>query len=191
VSDLVLGLDVGTTAVKAALFDGDLNQVAEGREPTPWRTVPTGAEVDPEALLAAAVAAARQAAAAAGDRRIAAIGVASVAETGVLLDRHARPVAPGIAWHDERGETEAQRLAEALPEFSARVGLPASPLCSLVKYRWLRDHVPNAEHGVRWLNVAEWIVLGLGGDPAPELSLSSRTGFFDLHAKQPYDDALA
>ncbi|HEX5616800.1 MAG TPA: FGGY family carbohydrate kinase [Solirubrobacteraceae bacterium] len=188
-TDLVLGLDVGTTAVKAAVFDGD-NEVATGRAPTPWRTVPTGAEVDADELLAAAVAAAREAVATAGGR-IVAIGVASVAETGVLIDKDGRPVVPGIAWHDSRGEEQAQRLADDLPEFSARVGLPASPLCTLAKYRWLRDNVPESARGVRWLNVAEWIVAGLGGEAVGELSLASRTGFLDLHAKRPYDDGLA
>jgi sugar (pentulose or hexulose) kinase len=189
VTDLVLGLDVGTTAVKAAVFAGS-EEVATGRAPTPWRTVPTGAEVDADELLAAAVAAAREAVATAGGR-IAAIGVASVAETGVLLDKDDRPVVPGIAWHDSRGDEQARRLAGDLPGFSARVGLPASRLCTLAKYRWLRENVPESERAVRWLNVAEWIVAGLGGEAVNELSLSSRTGFFDLHTKQPYADALA
>jgi sugar (pentulose or hexulose) kinase len=189
--DVIVGIDAGTTAVKAAAFDADGNEVAQGRAPTPWRAVPTGAEVDPDELLAAAVAAAREAVAAAGGGRVVAVGVASIAETGVLLDRDGRPVVPGIAWHDSRGEEEARRLAEELPEFSARVGLAASPLCSLAKYRWLRDHMPGSERGVRWLNVAEWLVAGFGGDAVAELSLASRTGFYDLHARVPWDEALA
>jgi sugar (pentulose or hexulose) kinase len=188
--DLVLGLDAGTTAVKAAAFDADGNQVAQGRAPTPWRAVPTGAEVDPDELLAAAVAAAREAVAAVGERRIAAVGIASIAETGVLADREGRPVVPGIAWHDSRSETEAERLAADLPDFSERVGLPTSPLATITKYRWLRDHVPATERAVRWLNVAEWIVGGLGGEPVAELSLASRTGFYDLHTRAPWDRAL-
>jgi sugar (pentulose or hexulose) kinase len=39
--------------------------------------------------------------------------------------------------------------------------------------------------------VAEWIVRGFGGEPAAELSLASRTGFYDLHTKHAWDDALA
>ena len=101
------------------------------------------------------------------------------------------PVVPAIAWHDARGEDEAARLAGDLPGFSARVGLPASALCTLAKYRWMREHLPESERGVRWLNVAEWIVLGLGGEPAAELSLASRTGFYDLHERRPWDEALA
>jgi sugar (pentulose or hexulose) kinase len=186
---LLVGLDVGTTAVKAAAFDTSGRELAHGRAPTPWRTVPTGAELDPDDLLDAAVAAAREAVAAAGAGQVAGLGVASMAETGVLVDGGGRPVVPSIAWHDTRGDPE--RLASDLPDFPARTGLPASTLCTLVKYRWMRDHWPDTARGVRWVNVAEWIVRGLGGDVATELSLASRTGFYDLHTKQPWDEALA
>jgi sugar (pentulose or hexulose) kinase len=151
--------------------------------------VPTGAELDPHALLDAAAAAAREAVAAAGGQGVAGIGVASMAETGVLVDERGRPVVPSIAWHDTRGDPD--RLASDLPSFPARTGLPASALCTLVKYRWMREHWPDTARGVRWLNVAEWVVRGLGGEPAPELSLASRTGFYDLHAKRAWDEALA
>ena len=51
---LLLGIDVGTSACKAAIVDVDGVEVAHGQAPTPWEQVPTGAEVDPDALLAAA-----------------------------------------------------------------------------------------------------------------------------------------
>jgi sugar (pentulose or hexulose) kinase len=188
---MLVGLDMGTTAVKAAAYDDAGRELSQGRAPTPWRTVPTGAEVDPGDLLAAAVAAAREAVAAAGGGRVAGIGIAGMAETGVLVDASGSPVAPSIAWHDSRGEDEARRLAADLPDFSARTGLPPTALCTLVKYRWLREHVPASAGGLRWHNVAEWVILGLGGEPAAELSLASRTGFYDLHAQRPWDEALA
>jgi sugar (pentulose or hexulose) kinase len=189
---VLLGLDCGTTAVKAAAFDASGRQLARGRAPTPWRAVPTGAELDPDDLLAAAAAAAREAVAAAGGGRVAAIGVAGMAETGVLLDGRGRPAVPSIAWYDTRGEHEAERLARDLPDFPARAGLPARrQMCTLVKYRWMRHHWPDTARGVRWLNVGEWIVRGLGGDPHAELSLASRTGFYDLHERRPSDEALA
>jgi sugar (pentulose or hexulose) kinase len=189
---LLLGLDVGTTAVKAAVVDEDGHEVAHGRAQTPWREVPTGAEADPDALLAAAVRAGAEALGAAPAGEVAGIGVAGMAETGVLLDAHGRPAVPSIAWHDSRGGEEAARLAADLGEhdFAARTGLPPSWLCTLAKYAWMRGHLPEAARGVRWLNVAEWIVRGLGGEEAAELSLASRTGFYDLHARRPWDDAL-
>jgi sugar (pentulose or hexulose) kinase len=191
--DVLVGLDVGTSAVKATVIDTEGREVAAGRAPTPWRTVPTGAELDPDALLAAAVAAAAGALADAAPARVLGLGVASMAETGVLLDGAGRPAVPAIAWHDARGSAEAERMAADLggEAFAARVGLPCTSLCTLAKYAWMREHWPDAARGARWLNVAEWIVLGLGGAPFAELSLASRTGFYDLHARRPWDEALA
>jgi sugar (pentulose or hexulose) kinase len=190
---LVLGLDVGTSAIKAAVFDADGQDVAHSREPTPWRRVDSGAELDADAILASVIAAARAALATAGPDRVAGVGVASMGETGVLLDRAGRPAVPSIAWHDTRGAAEATALAAQLgeEEFAARVGRRPTSVCTLAKYRWMRGNWPAAVHGVRWLNLAEWIVLGLGGDPTAELSLASRTGFYDLHARRPWPEALA
>ena len=154
-----------------------------GRAATPWQ----GTEIDPDALLAAALEAAAEAL---GGRRVAGIGVASMAETGVLTDDDLRPVVPSIGWWDERGAEEAERIAAELPDFAERTGQPPSAMCTLAKYAWMRAHWPDAARGTRWFNVAEWIVLGLGGDPRPEASLSSRTGFYDLHTGRAWAPAM-
>jgi sugar (pentulose or hexulose) kinase len=186
---LLLGLDVGTTSTKAAVIDLDGHELAHGRAPMPWTTVPTGAEIEPEALLACAVDAAREALETAGP--VAAVGVSSMAETGILLTSHGHPTgAPAIAWHDSRGKDEAERIARDLEGFAATTGLPPTELCSLAKLRWLRDNDPAARTGVRWLNVAEWIVKGLGGEETAELSLASRTGWLDLASRTVWRGAL-
>ncbi len=182
---ILLGIDVGTTSVKAAAYDEDGRELARGRAPTPWR----GTELNPDALLLAALEAA-DAALPAG-AAVAALGVAGMAETGVLVDAGGRPVVPSIAWHDTRGGDEARRIAAELPDFSERTGLPASELCTLAKYAWMRAHWPDAERGVRWVNIAEWIVQSLGGDSVAESSLASRTGFYDIHTGEPWEPALA
>src|SRR5689334_9304059 len=139
IDNLALGLDVGTTALKAAVVDAGGNEVAHGRAPTPWQ----GTELDPDELLRAALDAIEQAL---DGRRVTAIGVASMAETGVLTDDALRPVVPSIAWWDERGEEEA---AELPPDFSARTGLPPTLMCTLVKYAWMRRNWPDARRGTR------------------------------------------
>ncbi len=185
------GLDVGTTAIKAAVFDEAGEELAAAREPMPWRDVPTGAELDPRDLLAAALAAA-SAALDQVDGAVAGLGVAGMAETGLLLDARGEPVVPAIAWHDSRGSEHARRLIDDLGErFAEHTGLPVRPLCSLVKYAWMREHWPDAARGVRWLSVSEWLVRELGGDEAAESSLASRTAFYDLHTRRPWDEAMA
>jgi sugar (pentulose or hexulose) kinase len=189
---LLLGLDVGTEFTKAAAVTLDGMERSHGRARTPWRSVPTGAEMDPGALADAAVAAAREALKDAPAGRVIGVGVTSMAETGVLLDARGEPVAPMIAWHDTRGDAEAAEVAEAFgsDRFTERTGLPVSRLCTLSKYRWMRAHLPEAKRGVRWLTVAEWMVRSLGGEDVAELSLSSRTGFLDLAARKGWDEVL-
>jgi sugar (pentulose or hexulose) kinase len=191
--DLLLGIDVGTTWCKAALVAPDGSELAHHRVPVPWRPVATGAEIEPRRLMESALAAAGGAV----DRapttcRIIGVGVTSMAETGALFDAHDDPVAPAIAWHDARGAEEAAALAREIGEehFSMTTGLPASPLCTLTKYRWLRAHGSDAARGARWLNVAEWVVHCLGGERLGELSLASRTGMLDLDRRAPWDEAL-
>ncbi len=192
-TDLLLGIDVGTSACKAVVVDRAGLERAHGQSATPWRRVPTGAEVDPDALFDAAVAAARAALAGAEEGRVCAVGVTSMAEGGVLLDGRGRLLAPVIAWHDARGDEEASQLADDLgtDRFAESTGLPASPLCSVAKLRWLAKHQPATRSAARWLNVAEWVVRRLGGRDVAELSLASRTGLLDLSARAPFNDALA
>jgi sugar (pentulose or hexulose) kinase len=193
VEPLLLGLDLGTTSCKAAVITHGGQELAHGRARVPWQRVETGAEIDPELLVDAAFAAAREALAAAPDGPIGALGVASIAETGVLLDAHGAPVAPAIAWHDSRGTEQAGRMAAELgsARFAERTGLAPRPLCALAKYRWLRERHEPAARGVRWLSIGEWIVHRLGGDQVAELSLASRTGWLDIHARDWWDEALA
>ena len=115
-----------------------------------------------------------------------------MAETGVLLDSGGDPVAPAIAWHDARGEHEAAILAGELGEerFVERTGRAPRRLSSVAKVGWLRRNDDAAARGVRWLNVAEWIVRGLGGEETAELSLASRTGFLDVGRRAWWSDAL-
>ena len=185
-SELLLGIDVGTSACKAAVVDARGVELAHGQVPTPWEPVPTGAELDADTLLRAVVDAASEAVDRAPDGDLAGIGVTSVAETGMLLDEDGAVLHRPVAWHDSRGAAEAQALARDLPDFTERTGLPASALCSLVKLKHL-----GTKGAARWLNVGEWIVHRLGGRQVSELSLSSRTGMLDLDLVAPYADALA
>ena len=63
-------------------------------------------------------------------------------------------------------ELDDLRNAVTASDFSAMTGLPFRQQWSLTKHRWLLDNVPSARDAVRRLNVAEWIVRGLGGEEA-------------------------
>ncbi|WP_083898485.1 FGGY-family carbohydrate kinase [Nocardia vinacea] len=191
-SRFFIGLDVGTTTSKAVVFTESGEAVASGRADTPWTLTALGTELDPRLLLISALDAVAAALAFCPDGEIAGLGVAGFAESGVLLDRHGEPVAPVIAWHDTRDTAELADLGKlvAPQEFSATTGLPLRQQWSLTKHRWLVDNVPGTRNAVRRLNVAEWIVRGLGGDEATEQSLASRTGWLRLADRTWWTDTL-
>jgi sugar (pentulose or hexulose) kinase len=188
----LVGLDVGTTSCKAVVMTAAGREVASGHAPTSWTTTPLGTQTGGEELVAAARSALSSAVAAAPAGRIVGVGVTSMAESGVLLDRGGAAVAPVIAWHDTRDKAETDDLrAELGGEFSVRTGLPLRQQWSLTKHRWQVDNDEDTIHAVRRLGVAEWIVHALGGDQVSEQSLASRTGWLDLSRRDWWDEALA
>lgn len=198
--DVVVGLDLGTTSAKVVVRDLGGAQLALVSEHTPWTSVPReGTETPPYALLDLSLRLLRrsveEAAAAWGPVRAVGVGVAGLAESGVLLDSSGEPCAPVIAWFDRRGSEQMDRLDARLPElseqFARRTGLPWDCQASIAKLLWLRDAGTVFSAGHRWLSVPEWLVHRLGGDLVREPSLASRTGLIDQATGQVWAEVVA
>ncbi len=185
------GLDVGTTSSKAVVYGEDGAVLGTGRAATTWDVGPQGTQIDAEMLWRSAFDALSSAAEAAGVP-VRAVGVASMGESGVLTDANERPLAPVIAWHDERDGDEVDELAEQLgPEaFGGIAGKPLRGQFSLTKHRWLLATEPSTRAAAMRFDVAGWVVRRLGGDAVLELSLAGRTGWLDVAARDWWDDAL-
>ncbi|MDR5700890.1 FGGY-family carbohydrate kinase [Agromyces aerolatus] len=192
-SDLLIGLDLGTTTAKASVYAVDGTKVAEGRAATPWGTHARGVEAEATDIRDSAFRALAAAAESAPAGTIRAVGVASIAESGVYLDRDGESVAPVIAWHDKRDRLELEDLDRDLGarEFSGRTGLPFRQQWSITKSRWIDRHVPGSRRAVTRMNIAEWIVHSLGGRATSEPSLSARTGWFDVEANAWWAEGVA
>lgn len=191
--NLLLGIDIGTSSVKAAAVSADGAELGHGRAPLSWQLVPTGAEIDAGAFVEAAVSAAGLALSQVPGGQVAGVGVTSLAETAVFLGPDGTPHGRAIAWHDRRGENELASLSADLRDdaFRSATGLPVSSMPTIVKARWLIREVLGGRPPSRLLAVANWVLQQLGGEPATELSLASRTGMLDLATKQWWPDALA
>ena len=124
-TDLLLGIDVGTTYCKAVVFDVDGRGASHARARTPWTAVGNGAEIDPSALVRTAQKAAAEAIAGGPAGAVVAVGIAGMGETGVLVDARGRALGPAIAWHDARGTGEAREIEGELGGGSSR----ATPAC--------------------------------------------------------------
>jgi sugar (pentulose or hexulose) kinase len=199
-TDVVLGIDIGTTSSKAVARSSSRDGTPYVEQPTPWHTGSCGqTEIDPYRLVDVAVDLIGRAVQAAESAwrpvRVRGVGVTGLAESGVLLDGAGRPAAPVIAWFDHRGGRELEQLDREAPGFSARfertTGLRWSSQASLAKLLWLRASGYRPGPAWTWLSVPEWIVFALGGDPVREPSLASRTGLVDQDTGELWPDALA
>jgi xylulokinase len=180
----LLGIDIGTTHVKARAYDETGRLLAEARRPTPTTRLPGGgAEYAPDALEEAAFGAAREAAGGAGPPR--AIGVTSMAESGFLLGEDGEALAPAIAWFDGRSAPQAERWAGRIDaaELFARTGLHVTPLPTACKLEWLREDSPDLfARAAGWLGMSEYLVFRMTGEQATEPSLAGRTMLYNVRA---------
>ncbi|MFO1143494.1 MAG: FGGY family carbohydrate kinase [Amaricoccus sp.] len=147
-AETLIGIDIGTTAVKAVMVETGGRVVAEYA--APYRTArprPGQVEQDPEDWLRLALRALDTFAALdlAGVRGI---GLTGQVNTHVFLDAALRPVRPAIVWQDARAAAEAAALDatvsadEKLAWFGAPMPLDASH--ALSRMAWVAAHEPDA-----------------------------------------------
>jgi sugar (pentulose or hexulose) kinase len=186
----VVGIDVGSTYIKAVLADLAGEEVATSRRATPWRNLSHGrTEMPPEDLVGAVFSALDELGK--HQRAVVGIGVSGMAEAGILVDRADRLHGSVIAWFDPRGADELSELpADLRGEFPGRTGLPVSPLATFAKL-WHSTRVDGRDlAGLQWLNVPELVAWALGGERYCEESLSGRTGLVDQDTGQVWSRAV-
>ena len=196
---LLLGFDVGTSAVKAGAFDLAGRRIAQASRPVPLQTPFDGAcEVDPrdywEALRGAC---ADLWGAGVDPERVRALAVAAHAETLLPLDADLEPVRPGIVWVDTRSVREAEELGArfGVAELVRRSGQPEMiPMWPATKLLWLRRHEPERAARVRWwLQPLDYLTARLTGRVSSDASEYSSSLMLDIATRgwwQPMLDAL-
>lgn len=180
---VLVGIDAGTTTVKAVAHTLSGVPRGAGRRRTPWHTERGVVRMEPDALLGA-VAAAVTDALSGVPGPVAGVGVTGMAESGVLVDAAGAALTPILAWHDENATAALGPVRAGTggdDAFTERTGLPLTTRCTAVKTRWLAEQDLIAGRPDGWLTVPELIVARLGGAAVSELSLASRTGWLDVH----------
>jgi xylulokinase len=176
----ILTIDIGTTHCKAGLFALDGTALKIAKHPMVTQRAPSGeAYFDPEALWVTASAVIRKVVASAGP--IAAIGIASMAETGLLLDRLTGAARSFfVPWFDTAAQPQAdliRRQSDSLERY-LKTGLRASFKCSLAKVLWLQAKDERLLDGAIWLSAADYIAYRLTGKFGTDCSLAGYTFAF-------------
>ncbi|MGH2767945.1 MAG: FGGY family carbohydrate kinase, partial [Actinomycetota bacterium] len=178
---MLLGLDVGTTRIKALLVSREGREVPVPPVPTPFVASSGRIEMSVEALRGALI----KVLAGLGPARenVAGIGIAGMAESGAPIGESGRPLAPVIAWHDPRGEGTVELLRARLgARLDLSIGQRLRTVSSVAKLGWLIEH--GCRGVSRWLGVPELCLWLLTEAEATEHSLVARTGAYDIAARR-------
>ncbi|SDL66179.1 gluconokinase [Tessaracoccus oleiagri] len=193
-SDVILGLDVGTTAAKASLFslDGVL-RLTVGVEYPMLNPAPGWHVQDPDTIAAGVLDALREAVSRVDAGRIIGISVSTAMHGLIGLDADRRPVTELLTWADSRAWLQAEALNEHAtgPRLHYTSGTPTHPMSPMVKLRWFGEHHPDIlRRTAHWTGLKDWLLAVLTGRVVTELSTASGSGLLDMEARAWNDEAI-
>ena len=189
---MYLGLDIGTSSVKAVLMDGGQKIVASKTVPLEVsRPHPGWSEQDPATWWTACEAVLDGLAAEHG-RELAAvrgIGLSGHMHGATLLDETDRVLRPCILWNDGRSAAEADEISGASERITGNIAMPGFTAPKLL---WVKRHEPEIFARVKTVLLPkDYVRLILTGDKASDMSDSAGTLWLDTPKRDWSDEMLA
>ena len=181
---MYLGLDIGTSGVKAVLVSeaGAILATAT-RELALSHPAPLWSEQDPDSWVGAAVDAV-DALAARHPREVAqvrGIGLSGQMHGATLLDENGRPLRPAILWNDGRSQAECAELERRRPSLHAIAGNLAMPGFTAPKLLWVARHEPKIfDRVAKVLLPKAYVRYRLTGEMVEDMSDAAGTLWLDV-----------
>ncbi|HTW84674.1 MAG TPA: gluconokinase [Candidatus Sulfotelmatobacter sp.] len=193
----VVGIDLGTSAVKVLAVTAEGKEVASGSEFYGLEAPqPDFVEQDADTVYRATM---RVLARVLADVRmrgneVAAIGFSSAMHGVLCVDEGGEPISRAITWLDRRAHAiaDAWRADGTAAALYARTGAPMHPMLPIAKLRWLAEHDPQlVARTRRFVGLKELVVFRWTGEWLVDHGIASATGMFDARARGWDPPALA
>lgn len=182
---MYLGIDIGTSSVKAALIDesGQLRSTASADLPIS-RPAPLWSEQNPSDWWTAT-----NMAVAGLDlelrHAVKAVGLSGQMHGATLLDKSLSPLRPAILWNDGRSHAECEHLQTSEPDFVDKGSNLVMPGFTAPKLAWVRKHEPESFDQLhKVLLPKDYVRLRMTGDLASDMSDSAGTLWMDVEKRQ-------
>jgi xylulokinase len=187
-----LGIDIGTSSVKAVLIDPSGAIVAQASDPlTVSRPAPGFSEQDPQSWWRATVKAVRSLPPAQRSA-IRAIGLSGQMHGATLLDESDRPLRPAILWNDGRSARECLDLELREPKARVLTGNIMMPGFTAPKLLWVARHEPGIfARTATVLLPKDYVRLQLTGEKVSDMSDASGTAWLNVERRDWSEELLA
>ncbi|GAB3039048.1 gluconokinase [Spirosoma pulveris] len=194
-----VGVDVGTTNIKALAMPPDLSQIlAHASAPvTTLNPEPGYAEQDPAEIWAAFVQVIAEVSreVAQGGHVITHIAFCTAMHSLLPMNADGSPLGNAILWSDNRAEEQAKALRSTQAELGksiyAQTGTPIHPMIPLCKLAWLRENDPRLlRRTARFGSIKEFLWHKLTSQFEVDFSIATATGLFNESKRTWSEPAL-
>jgi gluconokinase len=193
-NDLILSIDIGTSATKALLFDADLNQKAISRRTNPIHTMQNGwSEQDPDNLFNGVLDAMTEVLHAnQPDNHLAGVVFSSQMYSVLAVDPYGKPLTGSITWLDNRAAEVAFNLRHhpLAAQVCQTTGCPIDAIYPLSKIVWMREH-GQISSKIRFISIKDYILYRLTGRCVADWTIGSSSGLMDIQRKKWDPTALS
>lgn len=183
----LIGLDVGTSGCKCTIFDLDGKiRAAAHKEYGTVKPGPGLFELDPGTVWESVKYVIGSAVSRYQGDKITALCISSFGESAVPVDKDGKILHNSLLYTDLRGDEQTERLQQklGLEEIMKLTGIPAHPMYTIGKVMWFKENLPEIYKKTwKFLLYEDFILLKLGGVPAIDYSLASRTMAFNVTEK--------
>ena len=196
--DYLMAIDLGSTTLKALVYDLDGNCVASASRVTEKSTPPAHpewVEWNPDQIWTGAAAAAREAVSQVDDPTlIRGVAVTGMGMDGVPVDCDGRALYPFISWHDPRTAAQAEWWTEHVGAERAFgiTGFPSWAITGAMRVLWMKEHEPAIlAKAHKWLLIEDYLNCRLCGEMATDYSMASCMLLLDQSTHQWSGELLA
>ena len=179
-----IGIDLGTSGIKAVLIEDLSRVIAVAAEPVAISRPKVGYSEQDADLWVSTVLACLDRLAASAPREMAAvrgIGLSGQMLCALILGADLKPLRPAMLWNDQRALAECAELLAAVPDIGRRTNGTPDPGITAPKLMWLRKHEPAVLDRARMLMLTkDYVRLALTGEVASEPSDAGGTQLLDV-----------
>jgi xylulokinase len=196
--DYVMAIDLGSTSLKAVIYDLDGTLIASAGRPTervnPSPEHPEWAIWEPDQIWEGAAAAAKEAVAqAGGPSNVKGVAVTGMGMDGVPIGGDGKHLYPFISWHDPRTGPQADWWKEQIgaERTFAITGFPCWPITAAMRILWMKENEPAIlARAKKWLLIEDFLNHKLCGEIATDYSMASCMLLLDQRKLEWSDELL-